>query len=181
MLKKTSKPSPKPSRVEFFFRFQTWNCTSRAQTMGTSWPMKRPRSPCPSSMTSWRRRWWWSSVTWGTTPTSPWQVFWTLSREYQLVMSSIWNAAVLPDLRALRPAFYSQPRACCVLCSFLNEMGVIVSGGLKAAASYLCVIKGFCSQGACAPLVQLLGCLPLQHWFSLLEVPFIFVSCVKCS
>lgn len=178
--KKNPKPSPKPSRVELFFLFQTWNCTSRAQTMGTSWPMKPPRSLCPSLMISWRRRWWWSSVTWGTMRMSPWQVFWTLSREYQLVLNSIWNAGVLPDVRALRPAFYSQPCAYCVLC-FLNETGLVVSGGLKPAASYHCFVKGFCSQGVCAPLVQLLGCLPSQYWFSLLEVLFIFVPWVKCS
>lgn len=52
---------------------------------------------------------------------------------------------------------------------------------LEVSKQLHCVVKGFCSQGACAPLVQLLGCLPLQYWFSLLEVPFIFVPCVKCS
>lgn len=150
--------------------------------MGTSWPMKPPRSRCLSSMTSWRRRWWWSSVTWGTTPMSPWQVFWTSSREYQLLMNSIWNAGAVPDLRALKTAFYSQHCACCVLWSFLNKMGVCLYLEVSEQQPwYHCVVKGFCSQGACAPLVQLLGCLPLQYWFSLLEVPFIFLPCVKHS
>lgn len=64
-----------------FLHFQTLNCICRAQTMGASWPTRPRHSPCLSLMTSWRRRWWWSFVTWGTNPTNRSPASWTSSRK----------------------------------------------------------------------------------------------------
>lgn len=72
---------------------QIWSSTCRAQTMAASWRTRLLPSLCPSSTTSWRRRWWWSFATWGTSPTSRWPASWTSSRMSKALVLKLYLTA----------------------------------------------------------------------------------------
>lgn len=68
---------------------QIWSFTCRALIMAASWQMRHPPSPCPSSTTSWRKRWWLSSATWGISPMSRWPASWTSLRKQIVAMLTV--------------------------------------------------------------------------------------------
>lgn len=68
---------------------QIWSFTCRALIMAASWQMRHPPSPCPSSMTSWRKRWWLSFATWGISPMSRWPASWTSLRKQIVAMLTV--------------------------------------------------------------------------------------------
>lgn len=76
---------------------QIWSFTCRALIMAASWLMRHPPSPCPSSTTSWRKRWWLSFATWGISPMSRWPASWTSLRKQIVSMLAVGKSGSRSD------------------------------------------------------------------------------------